>query len=798
MQTIILTVNAIQVDKLPWQWYLPYHEKRGAINCSASLLGNKLYEIMKASTQEVAIIITDKESLEAVAKVLPQHTLWEGKSKPSFGTVQGYYCKIGRVHLLVAPSRERLYARDIKVAYSVYLSKIYRPDKWLPKYPLRHQHLDSEPEARHIISSMLKDKPLFLAVDLETTRNLAFYDFSSGELCHNFGGVIDLVNVSFVYANAATYSIETFTWDFTREWHIYLLRIVTASGVPTVMHNGMYDSQYLTRWGAPPKSYLWDTLYGYKSYYGFFEAEAKPYNLGATSAMWLRENTYWKDGIKSEDRASYIKYGAADSHNTAAIAIAQLAAVNRETFVNFLARFANVPACLLGSLRGMHTTVELIRKMEHELEAEKLPAQQWVRNVLGVEATASGALLPILNQLLEVAANMGVKYAKPIKDTQAKSMADFAYVHPVFELLATKLGVARRNWVRNYVMDADGSHKFLDKRFNGAATASATDPVYFVYELNPFGTSTGRLSATASGFWCGFNAQNAPVTIRKMFKPPQGYVFVASDAPQSETRTTAFFSGCIELRNAVEGDKDYHKLNAEAFFGTPYDQVTSVQRKAGKPVAHGANYNMAAYTLLATMGIKAVIAARQLLGLSDKVSPFDVCVYLLRKFDATYPRIRNEWYVELVLEVYRTSRLSMPSGFCPLVLSDPLETKSNLNSIVSVKPQSLSAYLNLRASTKLMLLEFSGELPGFKFVLQIHDENVGIVPIGTKVAHVDAAFNTACYNSTEFDYVWSDTGKQAVLSIPVGKPSFSGLWSGLKEDPVARPNALVEVQELLM
>ena len=55
-----------------------------------------------------------------------------------------------------------------------------------------------------------------------------------------------------------------------------------------------------------------------------------------------------------------------------------------------------------------------------------------------------------------------------------------------------------------------------------------------------------------------------------MYGTIPGYKLAASDGSAAETRTTAYLSRCIAMRDAVEGDQDFHSANAAFFFGIKY------------------------------------------------------------------------------------------------------------------------------------------------------------------------------------------------------------------------------------
>lgn len=122
-------------------------------------------------------------------------------------------------------------------------------------------------------------------------------------------------------------------------------------------------------------------------------------------------------------------------------------------------------------------------------------------------------------------------------------------------------------------------------------------------------TATGRLSSTEP------NLQNIPMrtdlgrSIRKVFIPKDGYVFVDADYSQIELRVLAHFSGDEKLIAAYNVDEDIHALTASHVFGVPIDQVDSLLRRNAKAVNFGIVYGISAFGLAEDLNISKKEAA---------------------------------------------------------------------------------------------------------------------------------------------------------------------------------------------
>ncbi len=116
-------------------------------------------------------------------------------------------------------------------------------------------------------------------------------------------------------------------------------------------------------------------------------------------------------------------------------------------------------------------------------------------------------------------------------------------------------------------------------------------------------TATGRISSTEP------NLQNIPTryelgkTLRKVFKPEEGNIFVDADYSQIELRVLAHISGDETMLKAFKDDEDIHKQAASKVFGIPIDEVTKEQRTEAKAVNFGIVYGISDFGLAEQLGI---------------------------------------------------------------------------------------------------------------------------------------------------------------------------------------------------
>ena len=116
-------------------------------------------------------------------------------------------------------------------------------------------------------------------------------------------------------------------------------------------------------------------------------------------------------------------------------------------------------------------------------------------------------------------------------------------------------------------------------------------------------TATGRISSANP------NLQNIPVrtelgrSIRKVFVPEEGCIFIDADYSQIELRILAHMSGDGNLIKAFNEGNDIHTSTAAKVFNVPIDEVTKEQRSNAKAVNFGIVYGISAYGLSQDLNI---------------------------------------------------------------------------------------------------------------------------------------------------------------------------------------------------
>lgn len=236
-------------------------------------------------------------------------------------------------------------------------------------------------------------------------------------------------------------------------------------------------------------------------------------------------------------------------------------------------------------------------------------------------------------------------------------------------------------------------------------------------------TATGRLSCTNP------NLQNIPVrtelgrSIRKVFVPADGCIFVDADYSQIELRIMAAMSGDRNLIDAYRNKVDIHRLTASEVFHVPFDEVTPELRSNAKAVNFGILYGISSFGL----------------GQGLNISRKEAEQYIEKYFE-TYPVIK-EFLDKLVEEARNTGTVKTVYGRIrpiPEISSTNFIQRSFGERIAMNSPIQGTAADIMKLAMIRVERRLGKETKTAKLILQIHDELLVEAAVGEKdmVAHI--------------------------------------------------------------
>ena len=651
------------------------------------------------------------------------------KSTPSLQDYAGsVFDYAGLEIVFIDPLKQLLTVSYGKFITSRYISKVCASNSWAEATPfswslLTPSNLESTYE--------LYKSAYAIAIDIETFKlNLAIR-------CIGFTGVF-LSDSSSIRTVSAVLPVDS---TFALAW----MRKFCDLPAQKIFQNGKYDCSYLLRYNSPPRNWLWDTAHLMHSWYSEL-----PKDLAFLNAFFLRKVVYWKDLAETNDLQEYYRYNALDTWATANVWIQQLLSAPDWARKNYQLEFPLVYPCLLAELTGI------------KRDTDRLIAAREEVNIQGDAATTSLSrmLTPGFNPAspTQVKTLLTILGCKDIESTNEKDLAKASLRHPLNKLLIDKILEIRglRKLASTYLRlpsDAKTTGKYAGE--GGAKEYRGR----ILYSLNPHGTDTGRLASKEHHFWCGLQIQNIPrgKEVKQTLCSDEGFFLAECDLEQAESRDTAHIAGDTNLIAAVSGSRDFHSVNASAFFGVSYDSIyddtigktkDKKLRDIAKRVNHGANYNMGPGVLIDTMGLDKIWEAKRLLHLPYN-DPKEIASYLLQQFHKIYPSIKGDYYVSVVNEIGTTRKLSSRAfhhtkfnlrnvhnvteqaatadewiregDWTRYCFGNPSKNKSDLNSYVAHCPQSLNARTLNEAFLQVF---YNVALPypeSFRLHAQIHD-----------------------------------------------------------------------------
>lgn len=497
-----------------------------------------------------------------------------------------------------------------------------------------------------------------------------------------------------------------------------IIRTLNDLPAAKIMQNGKYDCAYLSRYNAIPRNYLWDTATLMHCIYSEL-----PKDLAFLGAFFSRNAMYWKDLAASGNKRDRILYNCKDTYTTALTFLQMMKEIPDYAKHNYLNEFPLIFPCHMAEMTG------IARDMD---ELEISASEQ--KEIISREQTS---LDKMLGCSFNVNSPVGMKKlltllgCKDLESADAKNLSKAALRHPLNGYIISKVIKIRkaRKLMSTYLTEG--------KEFSDASGKNKR----ILYSLNPHGTDSGRLASKEHHFWCGLQIQNITrgVAVKRTLCADDGFVLSECDLEQAESRDTAHVSGDQNLINAVSGERDFHSVNASAFFGMPYDTIYSDAtgktlnkdiRDLAKKTNHGANYLMGANVMVDTMGLDKVWEAQRILNLPKLWIPKQVTQYLLDQFHRTYPKLSSTFYPGVVAEILRTHMLTSKAvhdakyqaskkGWTRYCFGRPDKNKLDLNSYVAHVPQSLNA-MTLNKAFMQVFYELSFR-DDFKLLCQIHD-----------------------------------------------------------------------------
>lgn len=530
--------------------------------------------------------------------------------------------------------------------------------------------------------------------------------------------------------------------------------------IPKVYQNGLYDTSHQLTYGSPVSHYLWDTQSLFHSWYSEL-----PKDLGFITAFCCHNVFYWKDMADgSNDLRLLYEYNARDGWGTLVSLLGMLKELPVYAIKNHLIKFPLWPICSYMNLEGLKvnesTRQALIAEYIDSFKTTRTRLEHWFGQGFNPNSP---------QQVIKLIQFYG---SYDIASSDTKSLAKFSLRHPLNARFAGEIKRARETAkaISTYLKPKDFS---VAVKSTKKQTPLLKNERIF-YALNPDGTDTGRLACREGVYWTGSQIQNQPEKVKGMYEADPGFELFEMDNTCSESFCTGYLSGDTNLINTLLSGKDFHGVNAERFFGVPYDEIIAYKdglkkvinkkiRDLAKKTNHGASYDMQWFTLLETMGEQLVDEAKVLLKLPKIWTRRRTCEYLLECFDKAYPTVQHAWYNAITEIAASTHMLVSPLGWTRYCFSNPQKSKREKDGYIAHCPQNLSVGI-INEGLKRIFWEI--QVPNYKHFrlkAQIHDSVFGQYRIGFQ--HL--VFNARDILTMRLPIKDMVRRKERVMTIPV-------------------------------
>ncbi len=226
-------------------------------------------------------------------------------------------------------------------------------------------------------------------------------------------------------------------------------------------------------------------------------------------------------------------------------------------------------------------------------------------------------------------------------------------------------------------------------------------------------TATGRLSSSEP------NLQNIPVrgelgrSLRRIFIPAEGRLFLASDYSQIELRIMAHMADDPGMIDAFVRGEDVHTRTASEIFGVSVDQVDSDLRGKAKAVNFGIIYGISDFGLARNTGVSRT-EARTFIDMYFKRYP-KVKEYM----DAAIEAARRDGYVTTILG----RRRDIPDIHARIFAKRSFAERTAINSPIQGSAADIIKLAMVRIHTRMRSEGLVSRL-----ILQVHDELIFEIP----------------------------------------------------------------------
>ncbi len=460
--------------------------------------------------------------------------------------------------------------------------------------------------------------------------------------------------------------------------------LLLGSAIELAGHNAKFDQIVLTRFGAPPHPFAFDTMIA--AY--LLQPGRSSYDLGPLAEEHLR--------LRREEHGSACPEQRLAEEAALVLALREplrdRLAEQKLDDIMYRVEVPLVPVLSEMEREGVPVDTAWLDRLAGEMKQKMDQTAARIYELAGEEFTIGSTqqLQRVLFEKLQLPTGKKIKTGYSTRAELLESLA------PEYEICARILEYREVSKLKSTYADA------LPRLVNPETGRLHTS-------LNQTVAATGRLSSSDP------NLQNIPVRseigreIRKAFIAPKGQVLLSCDYSQIELRIFAHVTRDPEMMRAFEADEDIHAATATRLFNVELDGVTPEMRRRAKMVNFAVIYGQSDFGLANTLGIPAS-DARQ----------------FIERYFAQFPGVRR--YTEETLVLARSQ------GWVQTLLGRrrylPEINSGNFNIRQAAERAAVNMPIQGTAADimKLAMIEVYRQLhdscSGCVLLLQVHDELV--------------------------------------------------------------------------
>lgn len=586
-----------------------------------------------------------------------------------------------------------------------------------------------------------------IAEDIETSKFITCDGFTG---MHRDGTVKTFVIPFFDPTNDETNGAfwadeedEIFAWEVIKD-------INEDKNILKIFQNGAYDCAWLTRYHVVPVNYLIDTEYMQHSLWS-----SLPKKLNFLASLFVDHCRFWKDEAKGDKKDElkagrvpatpaglerYWRYNALDCWYTLLCAMELLSIIARPKLdwardnYNVTIKLNHGPTNMM-RMYGMRARQDRqnVKRTEWEFETKKaITDLRTMTDDPEFNPNSPDQCASLLYDVLG-AQPMKTRGKKKLnlRSTDEKVLKFIALQHPLYRAYINKIWECKKPAAE---FSKYGNMWFYNDRF--------------IYSIAADGTLFGRAASREHPFHYGTNAQNIPKKDRDMFTADPGYVLFDADYSQSDAWYVAFESEEPNYIKNITDDRDTHSVHAAFYYGMEYEKIYQGHknreewvehpirgvRQNGKRITHGANYQMAAFTMYMTLGHEATVATAIAMGNKDAATwtqkqLVELCGKLIDRYlNELYPGL-PKWFKRSAEECAANGNLaSCFGGRTHLVFGNVKSDQDRQRELSAFFGQGGTAG-NINRALNTIFYQSGLIDEGVELLLQVHDSVIGQIPI---------------------------------------------------------------------